>query len=147
MEHCWGTLSRGCGTPAVWWQQHWPAGVQHYMARQGQAQSAPVSAILKGVEQLSAPVHGGQVLLRSALCAPLLPMSNTGLPPTGCTVCPCKHDTHARTHTQEAASKTPYKSLAAKVKEFQTKTPARFRQRAGPVPEHKPLGPTEPQVG
>jgi hypothetical protein len=41
---------------------------------------------------------------------------------------------------------TPFKPLAVKVKEFQTKTPARFRTKATPADPPKPLVMTHAQV-
>eukprot|EP00798_Chlamydomonas_sp_ICE-L_P009139 gene9139-16262_t len=41
------------------------------------------------------------------------------------------------------ANKSPFKSLATQVQQFQNKTPVRFRTKPGPAPEHKPLTYTE----
>ncbi|KAL6761898.1 cell cycle regulated microtubule associated protein-domain-containing protein [Haematococcus lacustris] len=54
----------------------------------------------------------------------------------------CAKDAGASTQTAHAS--TPYKPLAAKVKEFESKTPARFKSRALPVELTKPLTRTEP---
>ncbi|KAG1675786.1 hypothetical protein FOA52_012442 [Chlamydomonas sp. UWO 241] len=46
--------------------------------------------------------------------------------------------TSKRAKTTEPAPGTPFKSVAAKVIEFHKKTPARFRCRPGPPPQHAP---------
>lgn len=41
---------------------------------------------------------------------------------------------------------SPYKPLVLKAKEFETKTPLRFKRQPVPLPPPKPLGITEPKA-